>query len=161
MIRNYRSQKSPLILELLNIKPKDSDVLWINENKYRGFVKYFRKYICNCMCNIVCRSNPRMNQLEMEYVTADGQLNLCDVHHGILGNPKSLYNTLLEMDGHAVRKEHFTEAYDPYQLARQPTLEIPNWEEYIKTYVNCIYLAKLQLIYLQLQKERAVLSCGQ
>lgn len=36
VICNYRSQKSPLILELLSIKPKDSDVLWINENKYRG-----------------------------------------------------------------------------------------------------------------------------
>lgn len=75
-----------------------------------------------------------MHQLEMEYVTADGQLNLCDVHHGILGNPKSLFNTLLVMDGHALRKENFTDAYDPYQLARQPALEIPNWDEYIEPY---------------------------
>lgn len=33
---NYRNQRSPLILEILNIQPKDTDVLWINENKYRG-----------------------------------------------------------------------------------------------------------------------------
>lgn len=33
---NYRNQRSPLILEILNIASKDTDVLWINENKYRG-----------------------------------------------------------------------------------------------------------------------------
>lgn len=33
---NYRNQQSPLILELLKIKPKNTDVLWIGKNKYRG-----------------------------------------------------------------------------------------------------------------------------
>lgn len=33
---NYRSQQTPLVLELLKIAPKNMDVLWIGEHKYRG-----------------------------------------------------------------------------------------------------------------------------
>lgn len=73
-----------------------------------------------------------MYELEKEYASAEAQLNLVDVHHGILGNPKELYNTMLVMDGYALRKKNFSESYDPYQLVRQPTFEIPDWDEFCK-----------------------------
>lgn len=73
-----------------------------------------------------------MFRLEMEYVTPEAQLNLFDCHHGILGNPKYLYNTMLALDWHAVRKEKYSPTYDPYRLFRRPDLEIPNWEEFNK-----------------------------
>lgn len=38
---NYRNQRSPLIMDLLNMKPKDTDVLWTNEHKYRGWDNVF------------------------------------------------------------------------------------------------------------------------
>lgn len=91
--------------------------------------------IVGFVCVCVCSTDPRMFKLEMEYVTADGQLNLFDCHHGILGNPKSMYNTMLALDGHAVRNEHFTDDYDPFQLVRMPVLEIPDWEEFNKVCV--------------------------
>lgn len=78
------------------------------------------------------RTDPRMFQLELEYVTADAQLSFIDCHHGILGNPKHLYNTMLVLDWHAVRREGYTKTYDPYRLMRSPCLEIPNYEDFIK-----------------------------
>lgn len=33
---NYISQRSPLIQDILNIKPNNTKLLWIGENKYRG-----------------------------------------------------------------------------------------------------------------------------
>ena len=33
---NYQNQKSPLVLEILGIKPKNTELLWIGEQKYRG-----------------------------------------------------------------------------------------------------------------------------
>lgn len=108
---NYRNQRSPLINELLNISPDNNELLWIGCEKYQG-------------------TNPRLCRLELEYVTPESQLSLIGYHHGILGHPKSLYNTLLELDWHQVRKQNYTKEYDPYFLIRQPFLEIPNWNEF-------------------------------
>lgn len=126
----HRNQRSPLILELLNIAPKNSDVLWIGERKYRGLV--FFRVIFRILCYGSCRTDPRIFQLELEYVAADAQLSFIDCHHGILGNPKNLYNTMLALDWHAVRRAGYTKTYDPYRLMRAPCLEIPNYEDFIK-----------------------------
>lgn len=77
-----------------------------------------------------------MFELELEYVTADAQLSFIDCHHGILGNPKHLYNTMLALDWHSVRKEQFTKQYDPYQLVRSPFLRKPTYENFTKQYVQ-------------------------
>lgn len=118
---NYRNQRSPLILEILRISPKNLEVLWIGENKYRG-------------------TDPRLQQLELEYVTPESQLSFVNIQHGILGHPKDVYNTMLVLDCHALRKEKFTEDYDPYLLVTPPYLEIPSWSEFTKTFELNVWL---------------------
>lgn len=127
---NYRSQLSPLLLDLKRITPKNADVLWIGNQKYRGYgmLRHLDRQYKFIHFNF--RTNPRLFELELEYITADAQLNFIDVQHGILGNPKDLYNTMLTLDWHALRKEKFTDTYDPYKLVRKPYLEIPEWDEF-------------------------------
>lgn len=71
---------------------------------------------------VLYRNDPRLHKLELEYVTPDAQLCLVNCHHGILGTPKKFYNTLLVLDWNAVRKEEFSNNYDPYQLLIEPTV---------------------------------------
>lgn len=114
-IVNCRNQKSPLTLEILNVSPKNVQVLAIGVNKYRG-------------------NDPRMKALEHEYVIPDAQLSFIDVQHGILGHPKSLYNTMLQLNWNAVRDHKFNKNYDPYRLIRSPYLSIPDVRETHKMY---------------------------
>lgn len=106
-------QKSPLILQLMKIEPKQLKVLWIGERKYGG-------------------NNKRMQQLEYEHVTADTQLYMANIQHGILGHPKKFYNTMLELNWTYLRMEKYNENYDPYGLKFQPYLEVPNWIDFHK-----------------------------
>lgn len=108
-------QKSPLISQLLGIKPKHLELLWIGEYKYEG-------------------NDPRVLHLEYEYVIPDAQLVLADVQHGILGHPKKIYNTLLVLDWSAIRKEKYSKNNDPFRLFRQPHLVLPDWREFGRTY---------------------------
>lgn len=112
---NCRNQKSPLILEILNISPHDVHVLGIGVNKYRG-------------------NDPRMKSLENEYVIPDAQLSFIDIQHGILGQPKSLYDTMLQLNWFEVRKQKFSMDYDPYRLIRSPYLSIPDIRQIKATY---------------------------
>lgn len=114
---NCRNQKSPLALEILNILPENVDVIGIGVNKYRG-------------------NNVRLKELEYEYVIPDAQLRFIDVQHGILGHPKSLYDTMLYINWYAVRNEMFTESYDPYCLIRRPRLIIPDVKQLDEKYVT-------------------------
>lgn len=59
-------------------------------------------------------------------MTDPAQLYLVDVQHGILGHPKYLYDTMLNINWIAVRKEKYTKYYDPYRLVRQPYLQLPD-----------------------------------
>lgn len=68
----------------------------------------------------------RIQQLEFEYVTNSAQLYLVDVQHGILGHPKRLYDTMLNIDWTAVRREKFSPQYDPYRLVTKQHLQTPN-----------------------------------
>ncbi|XP_064543660.1 uncharacterized protein LOC135432109 [Drosophila montana] len=104
---NYRCQISPLIQELENVAEQDLPILWIGERRYRG-------------------SDPRIAELELEYMVPGPQLRMIDIAHGIMGHPKSLYNTLLSLDWPSVRYQKFTAKHDPYYIIRQPNLRIPN-----------------------------------
>lgn len=110
---NYRKQRSPLIEELANVMPEDADVLWIGERKYRG-------------------KDPQIKKLELEYVVADSQLSFIGISHGILGHPKVLYNTMLTLDWHAVRSTGFYKEYDPYNLIKQPQVDLSYWNKFDK-----------------------------
>ncbi|XP_030373336.1 uncharacterized protein LOC115623228 [Scaptodrosophila lebanonensis] len=109
-IVNYRTQVSPLIQELQHVPDEDLPILWIGERKYRG-------------------TDYRIAEIELEYITPGPQLRMIDVAHGILGNPKNLYNTLLELDWPSVRYANFTQFHDPYHIVRQPYLRIPKIDE--------------------------------
>ncbi|XP_055923343.1 protein phosphatase 1 regulatory subunit 36-like [Eupeodes corollae] len=107
---NFRRQNSPLIQELRNVSRQNLPILWIGEKKYRG-------------------NDLRMQQIEMELILPDSDLCLIDIKHGILGNPKSLFNTMFEVDAGPMRIRGHSENYDPYFMVRQPYLEIPNLDE--------------------------------
>lgn len=101
-------RKSPLVLQLTRIQSSQFKYLMVGDNKYEG-------------------NDSRMHKLEYENVMADAQLYMADVQHGILGHPKALYDTLLNLDWTAVRKQQYTKDYDPYRLIGQPFLMIPDW----------------------------------
>ncbi|XP_036333413.1 protein phosphatase 1 regulatory subunit 36-like [Rhagoletis pomonella] len=105
--RNYRTQNSPLIQELANVATENLPILWIGERKYRG-------------------TDLRVHQMELEYIVPDSQLILIDTCHGILGHPKKIYDTILNMNWEAVRFQNYSETYDPYQIKRQPALKVPS-----------------------------------
>ncbi|XP_030559598.1 uncharacterized protein LOC115761794 [Drosophila novamexicana] len=107
---NFQNQTSPLIQELKNIADENMPILWIGVRKYRG-------------------SDPRIAELELEYMVPGPQLRMIDIAHGILGHPRRLYNTLLSLDWPSVRYSNFTSDHDPYHMVRQPNLRIPNIDE--------------------------------
>ncbi|XP_062126392.1 uncharacterized protein LOC133839078 [Drosophila sulfurigaster albostrigata] len=109
-IVNYRTQVSPLIQELEHIADEDLPILWIGERKYRG-------------------TDTRIVQIELEYIVPGPQLFMIDVAHGILGHPKILYDTMLNLDWPAVRFANYSVEHDPYHIVRQPHLQIPNIDE--------------------------------
>ncbi|EDW18194.1 uncharacterized protein LOC6582005 [Drosophila mojavensis] len=109
-IFNCRVQNSPMIQELQHVADEDMPILWIGERQYRG-------------------TDLRIAQVEMEYLIPGSQLNLADLSHGILGHPKNLYDTILSLDWPSVRFANFSKQYDPYNLLRQPGLQLPNIDE--------------------------------
>ncbi|KAH8241246.1 hypothetical protein KR032_004970 [Drosophila birchii] len=106
---NYRSQISPLIQELQHVDEEDMPILWIGERKYRG-------------------TDRRIAEIELEYIVPGPQLRMIDVAHGILGHPKALYNTILDLDWPTVRYSNFSPQFDPHHIVRQPYLEIPKMD---------------------------------
>ncbi|XP_023167939.2 uncharacterized protein LOC111597449 [Drosophila hydei] len=109
-IFNYRIQISPLIQELHHVSSEDMPILWIGERKYRG-------------------SNPRIAQLELEYIVPGTQLHMIDMTRGILGHPKKLYDTILMLDWPSVRFANFSQQHDPYYIVRHPSQPVPNIDE--------------------------------
>ncbi|XP_002138076.2 uncharacterized protein [Drosophila pseudoobscura] len=109
-IMNYRQQVSPLIQELQKLNNEDLPILWIGKRKYRG-------------------TDIRIMEMELEYIVPGPQLRLIDVAHGILGHPRKLYNTILELHWPSVRYSNFSKHHDPYFIVRQPLLKIPKMDE--------------------------------
>ncbi|XP_075165363.1 uncharacterized protein LOC142237819 [Haematobia irritans] len=107
---NYRAQNSPLIQELTNVDNENLPIFWIGHRKYRG-------------------NNLRISQIEYEFIVPSSQLSLLDgVTHGILGRPKKLYDTMLNIKWNAVFDEYYHK-YDPYNVLVQPYLQIPKLDE--------------------------------
>lgn len=105
------SQQAPVILELMRMEPKHAPLLWLTDRRYEG-------------------DDCRVKQLELEYTVAEAQLYMANVQHGILGHPRHLYNTWLDLNWTAVRKERYSMDFDPYGLIRQPLLRIPDWRAF-------------------------------
>ncbi|TDG50591.1 hypothetical protein AWZ03_002895 [Drosophila navojoa] len=103
-IVNYRNQTSPLMQEMQNISTADVPIVLIGRRKYPG-------------------TDPRILELELEYIVPGSQLRLIDVQHGILGHPKAVYDTLLRLNWAALRQSTHSWIAD-----KQPYLRIPNIE---------------------------------
>lgn len=104
---NYRAQLSPLIQELSKVENQNLPLLWIGQRKYRG-------------------DDMRVLQIELEFIVPSSQLCLINVSHGILGRPKRLYDTMLNICWEAVHNENYNCNYDPYGIIQQPYLDIPD-----------------------------------
>ncbi|KAL5291054.1 hypothetical protein ACFFRR_010459 [Megaselia abdita] len=111
VLMNYRKQTSFLIQELIQIEPKNLEIVWIGVKKYRG-------------------NDMRIAKLEFEFIVPNSQLALVDIAHGILGHPKNLYDTMLNLNWEAVRFAEYSQTFDPYRLVRQPYINIPDWDEF-------------------------------
>ncbi|ALC41150.1 CG14689 [Drosophila busckii] len=109
-MKNYRAQTSPLVQELKNVADEDTPILWIGERKYRG-------------------TDLRIAEIELEYIVPGPQLYMIDMARGILGHPKSLYDTILTLDWPSVRYANYSLEDDPHQLLRQPYIRLPNINE--------------------------------
>ncbi|XP_034117166.1 uncharacterized protein LOC117576496 [Drosophila albomicans] len=136
-IVNYRLQRSPLIQELEHVADEDLPILWIGERLYRG-------------------NNIRIASIELEYIVPDTQLRMIDVAHGILGNPKRFFNTILELNWPALRKENYSLTNDPYHLIRQPSLRVPNIKSRrdLKLFKNYEHFLKISQIYEPVPRHR-------
>lgn len=111
VLMNYRKQTSFLIQELIQIDTNNLEIVWIGVKKYRG-------------------NDMRIAKLELEFIVPNSQLALVDIPHGILGHPKNLYDTMLNINWEAVRFAEYSQTFDPYRLIRQPYINIPYWEEF-------------------------------
>ena len=65
-----------------------------------------------------------MLQLELEYSIPEYQLHLVGLRRGILGHPKCLYDSMLNLNENTLRKMELSDDCDPYGLLKQASIEI-------------------------------------
>lgn len=68
--------------------------------------------------------------MELDFVTPECHLHLIGKRCGILGHPKYLYDTMLNLNKNAVRKMNWNEDYDPYGLISNVTLDIHTSDDF-------------------------------
>ena len=69
-------------------------------------------------------TNKYLLKLELEYSIPECQLYLVGLRRGILGHPKCLYDTMLNLNENSLRKMELSDANDPYGLLKQSSIEI-------------------------------------
>lgn len=116
-LKNFRSQMSPLMAELLIASDPIDDILKMGEEKYFGCVAGFR--LRRFLHSRLCRCNQYLSNLELEFATPECHLHLIGHRRGILGHSKYLYDTMLNLNEEAVKKMPWSEAYDPYGLVKR------------------------------------------
>ncbi|CAO1402977.1 unnamed protein product [Diamesa serratosioi] len=115
-MKNYRQQMSPLIAESFGLLKDNQEVLKSGVEKYQGTSKY-------------------LLNLELEYSIPESQIYLVGLRRGILGHPKSLYDTMLNLNENSLRKFKISDNCDPYGLLMPAFIEIytskcPNVERF-------------------------------
>lgn len=73
-----------------------------------------------------------MFHLELEVAVPECHLFLVGMRRGILGHPKYLYDTLLNLNEQAVKKWKFSEDYDPYGLIRRVFFELHISDDFVE-----------------------------
>lgn len=82
--------------------------------------------------HFICSSNRYLFHLELQFVTAECHLRLIGERRGILGHPKSLYDTMLNLNENSVLKTNFDEGYDPHGLIRKVFIKIHTSNEFVE-----------------------------
>lgn len=65
-----------------------------------------------------------MLKLELEYSIPECQLHLVGLRRGILGHPKCLYDSMLNLNENSLSKMELSDDCDPYGLLKQAYIEI-------------------------------------
>ncbi|CRK93887.1 CLUMA_CG007414, isoform A [Clunio marinus] len=112
-LKNFRSQLSPLMSELLITPAPNDEILRIGEEKYLGCNEY-------------------LFNLELEYLVPECHLVLICKTRGIFGHPKFLYDTMLNLNEHELKKTGWDEDNDPYSLIKRVYIKIQTEEEFTK-----------------------------
>lgn len=132
-LKNFRYQNSPLVAELLIATKKKDEILKIGQEKYLGFVSllgfsgptFFSLHRCN----------KYLQKLELEYTTPEVNLCLIDCRRGILGHPKNVYDTMLNLNEPMVRKMKWSDSYDPYGIVKPVFIEISTDDDFDNRFV--------------------------
>lgn len=80
------------------------------------------------------RPNKYLFHLELEFVTPECHLHLIGQSRGILGHPKGLYDTMLNLNEQAVTKMGFSKDYDPFGLIKQTFIKIHTSEDFVERF---------------------------
>lgn len=75
-----------------------------------------------------------LSQLELEFTVPECHLALIGQRRGILGHPKYLYDTMLNLNETALRGKGWTEDYDPYGLVKRAFIEIHTSDEFAERF---------------------------
>jgi Protein phosphatase 1 inhibitor len=82
----------------------------------------------------ICRSNKYLYDLEMNFITPECHLCLVGCRLGILGRPKYLYDTMLNLNEAALRKMNWNEEYDPYGVISRVFINIYTSDDFTERY---------------------------
>lgn len=72
--------------------------------------------------------------LELEFTTPECHLPLIGRRRGILGDPKFLYDTMLNLHEPTLQKMSWTEDYDPYSLIKRTSIKIPIADDFVERF---------------------------
>lgn len=86
------------------------------------------------MMSILCSTNTYLFQLELEFTTPECHLTLIGCRRGILGHPKNLYDTMLNLNEQKLREMNWNEDYDPYGLIKRVFVKIHTPKDFIERF---------------------------
>lgn len=78
--------------------------------------------------------NKYLCRLELEFTTPECHLPLIGHRKGILGNPKYLFDTMLNLNEQMLKKTKWNEGYDPYSLIKRVFIEIHTSDDFVERF---------------------------
>jgi len=63
-------------------------------------------------------------------------MQLAGIRRGILGHPKFLYNTMLELDEKVLRRMAYDENYDPHGFIKKAFIKIGTADDFVERFVE-------------------------
>lgn len=121
LLKNYCQQMSPVIVETLSLSEENQEIVNIGDEKYRGLNKY-------------------LFHLELNFSTPECHLHLVGFRRGILGHPKNLYDTMLNLNDKLIRTMGWCESYDPHGLINRAFIKIHTSDDFVERFVSILNL---------------------